>query len=419
MARWQFLKGAEEYPIIEIFADDDHRENFFCSIYPHGFHKPCTGQQRVIRTVHDDRHTVGQAQSGTGETSTLVLGCLQCIGCGFRAACQAFVLAPMRGLASQIQTVSQALEDYGRVKGNVCIGGTSARDDIDRLCEGQHWGVGMPGRVFHTFNMRHFREDDLIVFVLDDADEMVPRGFRGHIFDLVKSRPPNVQVSVFCAVLVSELRDSTMKFMCGDMRILAEKDDMTLEGICQFRVAMARAEWTLDTLCELYEMLVLTQAIIYRNTWRLVGYLADQLTERDFMFSMMLAELDQQHLLTSDRDHCTKRTRATVRTLSGKLRHTAPGTYCSTTQRTLTGGAGAHVEDWIAGEKDARAHVRVNVRLHRPGVAARANASALRRWTDASGGLLRVGVGCEGDGLRIRGFACGDCANVQRSAAVQ
>merc|ERR1712073_163502 len=61
------------------------------------------------------------------------------------------------------------------------------------------------------------------------------------------------------------------------VRILVKKDELTLEGIRQFYVAIEKEEWKLDTLCDLYETLTITQAIIYCNTRRKVDFLADQL----------------------------------------------------------------------------------------------------------------------------------------------
>ena len=45
---------------------------------------------------------------------------------------------------------------------------------------------------------------------------------------------------------------------------------MTLEGIKQFFVAVEREEWKFDTLCDLYDTLTITQAVIFCNTKRKV-----------------------------------------------------------------------------------------------------------------------------------------------------
>jgi len=287
------VSGAEEYPVFESFDDYDLDENLLRGIYSYGFEKPSAIQQRGIKPILDGRDTIGQAQSGTGKTATFVIGCLQRIDFKHKA-CQGLILAPTRELANQIQKVALALGDYNNVKCHACIGGTSVRDDIDKLREVQHLVVGTPGRVFDMIGKRHLRVDDLICFVLDEADEMLSRGFKDQIYDIFKTLPPNIQVCLFSATMAPEILDLTSKFMRDAVRILVKKDELTLEGIRQFYVAIEKEEWKLDTLCDLYETLTITQAIIYCNTRRKVDFLADQLQKRDFTISTMHAELDQK-----------------------------------------------------------------------------------------------------------------------------
>ena len=49
-------------------------------------------------------------------------------------------------------------------------------------------------------------------------------------------------------------------------------DELTLEGIKQFFVAVEREEWKFDTLCDLYDTLTITQAVIFCNTRRKVSF---------------------------------------------------------------------------------------------------------------------------------------------------
>jgi len=287
------VTGAEEYPIFESFDDYDLDENLLRGIYSYGFEKPSAIQQRGIKPLLDGRDTIGQAQSGTGKTATFAIGVLQRIQYDMKE-CQALILAPTRELAQQIQKVVIALGDYLKVKCHACIGGTSVRDDIDKLRDGQHLVVGTPGRVFDMVSKRHLRVDNLKTFVLDEADEMLSRGFKDQIYDIFKSLPPNVQVCLFSATMAPEILDLTTKFMRDAVRILVKKDELTLEGIRQFYVAIEKEEWKLDTLCDLYETLTITQAIIYCNTRRKVDFLSDQLAKRDFTVSVMHAELDQK-----------------------------------------------------------------------------------------------------------------------------
>jgi len=287
------VTGADEYPVVDSFDDLDLQEGLLRGIYSYGFEKPSAIQQRAIRPVIDGRDTIGQAQSGTGKTATFAIGALQRIDFGHRA-CQTLILAPTRELANQIHKVVLALGDYLKVQCHVCIGGTSVRDDIDVLRNGVHVVVGTPGRVFDMISKRHLRIDDLLTFVCDEADEMLSRGFKDQIYDIFKTMPPNVQVCLFSATMPPEILDMTTKFMRDAVRILVKKDELTLEGIRQFYVAIEKEEWKLDTLCDLYETLTITQAIIYCNTRRKVDFLADQMSKRDFTVSTMHAEMDQK-----------------------------------------------------------------------------------------------------------------------------
>lgn len=96
---------------------------------------------------------------------------------------QALILAPTRELAQQIQKVVIALGDYMNIECHACVGGTNVREDIAKLAEGVHIIVGTPGRVFDMINRRAFKTDEIKIFCLDEADEMLSRGFKDQIYE--------------------------------------------------------------------------------------------------------------------------------------------------------------------------------------------------------------------------------------------
>lgn len=278
---------------IESFDDLDLNEDLLRGIYSYGFEKPSAIQQRAIRPLLSGRDTIGQAQSGTGKTGAFVIGCLQKIDLAQRHT-QALILAPTRELAQQIMRVAQSLGDYMKVRCHACIGGTAVREDIDKLREGQHLVVGTPGRVFDMAQKRVFKLDNLQIFVIDEADEMLRHGFKEQIYDVFKLLPSNVQVALFSATMPEEIIKLTGKFMRDPIRILVKTAELTLEGIRQFYVAIEKEEWKFDTLKDLYETLTITQAIIYCNTRKKVDYLSEKMNENDHTVSCMHADLDQK-----------------------------------------------------------------------------------------------------------------------------
>jgi len=228
-----------------------------------------------------------------GKTATFAIGTLAKLDPKLRE-CQSLILAPTRELAQQIQKVVIALGDYMELQVHACVGGTAVRDDIRTLQGGVHVVVGTPGRVYDMINRRALRLDSIRQFFLDEADEMLSRGFKDQIYDIFKFLPESVQVCLFSATMPLEVLEVTQRFMRDPVRILVKKDELTLEGIKQFYIAVEREDWKLDTLCDLYETLTITQAIIYCNTRRKVDWLQEQMQERDFTVSCMHGDMDQR-----------------------------------------------------------------------------------------------------------------------------
>lgn len=159
-----------------------------------GFEKPSAIQQRGIVPFIKGLDVIQQAQSGTGKTATFCSGILQQLDYGL-VECQALVLAPTRELAQQIEKVMRALGDYLGVKVHACVGGTSVREDQRILSSGVHVVVGTPGRVFDMLRRQSLRPDYIKMFVLDEADEMLSRGFKDQVLPL-----PLLCISFCCAV---------------------------------------------------------------------------------------------------------------------------------------------------------------------------------------------------------------------------
>ena len=278
--------------VIEKFDDLNLREELLRGIYGYGFEKPSAIQQRAIKPCITGRDVIAQAQSGTGKTATFSISVLQQIDVAKKEV-QALLLAPTRELAQQIQKVVVALGDYMNIECMACIGGTSVFEDKTRLQQGVHIVVGTPGRVFDMINRRNLPVAAIKMFVLDEADEMLSRGFKDQIYDIFRLLPTSTQVILLSATMPVEVLDVTTKFMRDPIRILVKKDELTLEGIRQFYIAVDKEDWKLDTLCDLYETLTITQAVIFCNTRRKVDWLTDMMTKRDFTVSAMHGDMDQ------------------------------------------------------------------------------------------------------------------------------
>jgi translation initiation factor 4A len=157
-----------------------------------------------------------------------------------------------------------------------------------------HVIVGTPGRVFHLIEQGALRVEQLKMFVLDEADEMLDMGFKDQIYDIVKYCPEDTQMCLFSATMPQEALSITEKFMRDPIHILVKREQVTLEGIKQFFVDVNQENWKLDTLCDLYESLTITQAIIFVNTTRKADWLMEKMEERDFTVSVLHGQMEQK-----------------------------------------------------------------------------------------------------------------------------
>ena len=101
------------------------------------------------------------------------------------------------------------------------------------------------------------------------------------------------QVILLSATMPMDVLEVTKRFMRDPIRILVKKEELTLEGIKQFYISVDREEWKLDTLCDLYETLAITQSVIFCNTRRKVDWLTDKMRARDHTVSATHGDMDQ------------------------------------------------------------------------------------------------------------------------------
>lgn len=262
-------------------------------IYGYGFENPSAIQQRAIVPITGDRDVIAQAQSGTGKTATFAVGILQKINCELKEP-QALVLAPTRELAQQIQSVVIALGQHMNVNCHACVGGTAIREDVEKIQGGVQVIVGTPGRVFDMIDRKVLSTASLKMFCLDEADEMLSRGFKDQIYEIFQRLPPTVQVVLISATMPKDVLEVSKSFMRDPIRIMVKRDELTLEGIKQFYIDVGKEDFKFDTLCDLYNTLSIVQAVIFCNTRRKVDQLTEQMTRADHTVSCMHGEMTQQ-----------------------------------------------------------------------------------------------------------------------------
>ena len=168
------------------------------------------------------------------------------------------------------------------------------------IAEAAHIVVGTPGQVLRQLRGGALRADAIKIAILGNADEMLERGHNDSVYDVLSLMPPKCQMGLFLdeSTMSQEVQEIADIFMRNPIQICEKiciaRDFWGGKGIKQFYVMVDREEWKLDTLCDLYETLTITQCIVYVNTRRKVDWLVDKMQANDFTVSCMHGEMEQK-----------------------------------------------------------------------------------------------------------------------------
>lgn len=292
-----------ELKTIENWEDLDCKLELLRGIYAYGFESPSPIQKKAICPMFDGKDIIAQAQSGTGKTACFSIGTLQHIDTS-RNKTQAMILSPTRELSLQTYKVVKAIgSQFKNLTIQLLVGGTSTDTDIENLRSNTpHVIIGCPGRVHDMLRRKKIVPEDLTLIVLDEADEMLSQGFKEQVYNIFQYLPNNVQVALFSATMPNEVDTLTSKFMRNPVKVLVKTEQLTLEGIQQYYVALESDEQKYDTLKDLYGTISLSQSIIYCNSTKRVQDLYDAMTQDNFPVCQIHSQMEKDERLQSFND---------------------------------------------------------------------------------------------------------------------
>jgi len=281
-------------PAIENWDDLDLKPDILRGIYSYGYEKPSDIQKKSIPNIIKKRDTIAQAQSGMGKTASFSISTLQLIDLE-SATTQAVLISPTHELAKQTCNVVTHLGSV--MKGlhiKTLIGGTSIHDDYrDIQQKPPHIIVGCAGRIHDMFRRRYLSGDHIRIMVLDEADEMLSQGFKTQIYNIFQYFNENIQVAIFSATFTDEVLDITQKFMRNPVRIIMKNEELSLECIQQYYIAVSSDTMKYDVLKDLFSSISISQSIIYCNSVKRVADLHEAMVKDGFSVCGIHGSMDK------------------------------------------------------------------------------------------------------------------------------
>jgi ATP-dependent RNA helicase DeaD len=177
-----------------------------------GITTPTEIQTAAIPPLLAGRDLVGEAPTGSGKTLAFALPLSQRLDASRRHV-QGLVLVPTRELAVQVEQVFAALGQQYGFRTVVICGGRGPGSQIAALRAGAQVVVGTPGRVLDLLQQGALSLQGLRFLVLDEADEMLDRGFAPDVERILGRAPAKRQTALFSATMPDWVRTTAARHL--------------------------------------------------------------------------------------------------------------------------------------------------------------------------------------------------------------
>jgi len=271
------------------FDDFDLNDNLLRGIYSYGFENPSDIQCKALPIINAKRDLIAQAQSGTGKTGAFTIGSLNLLDVELNKT-QVIVINPTYELVNQNYDVMKALSQYMNISIMKVVGKTSVEECKRELQKEPQVIIGTPGRILDMIGKKYLYTKDIKLLILDEADEMLSGGFQDNIYNIIQFIPKETQICLFSATKNDYTLDLCDKFLNNPESILIENKNVTLEGIQQFKVVI-NEEWKYDTLIDIYNLVNISQCIIYINYKNKLMNIYDELIKNNYPVDYIHGEI--------------------------------------------------------------------------------------------------------------------------------
>jgi ATP-dependent RNA helicase DeaD len=177
-----------------------------------GINTPTPIQMAVIPALLAGKDVIGQARTGSGKTIAFALPVSARCEPSLPAV-QALALTPTRELAIQVGQVFETLARPLGLRVTLLYGGRSLDSERRALRTGAQIVVGTPGRTLDHLRQGSLSLSRLHLLVLDEADEMLDRGFGPDVERIISHTPARRQTALFSATVPEWVGRTASKYL--------------------------------------------------------------------------------------------------------------------------------------------------------------------------------------------------------------
>ena len=248
-------------------------------------------QEAAIPALRNGRDTIVQAQTGTGKTLAFLLPLYDKIKIQADNV-QTLIITPTRELTIQISRVASVLDKATGVRSLAIYGGQDIERQKHKLGRDPHVIIGTPGRILDHLRRRTLNFSTTNKVVLDEADEMLRRGFIEDVELILSTMAKDRQIMLFSATMPDRIKSLAHRYMVQVQHIEIKAEHITLDSIKQ-RVVDTMETSKLDKLCELINEEQPYLAMVFCSTRARVSQVAMTLARRGYLADELHGELSQ------------------------------------------------------------------------------------------------------------------------------
>ena len=274
----------------EVFPGFDLQPHTRSALSRMGITSPTSIQEQALPWLNQGRDVIGQAQTGSGKTLAFGIPLVEsCTSSG--GGVQGLVLVPTRELAIQVASVLEAVSGH-RVALTLLYGGRALGGEKRALQKGVQIVVGTPGRTLDHLRQGNLSLRSLRTLVLDEADEMLDRGFTRDVEAIIAETPTERQTVLFSATLPDWVAKTSDKHLRNPktVRVIAdEADALKIEHL----IYKMNPEVKMQALRTLLDQRGDSPILVFGKTKHGVKKLAKQLEDSGYPVTSLQGNLSQ------------------------------------------------------------------------------------------------------------------------------
>jgi ATP-dependent RNA helicase DeaD len=205
------------------------------------YETPTEVQSEVIPLAMGNQDLVVKSQTGSGKTAAFGIPVCEMIEWEEKKP-QVLILTPTRELAVQVREDITNIGRFKRIKAVAVYGKEPFTKQKDELKQKTHVVVGTPGRVMDHIERETLALDQIKYLIIDEADEMLNKGFIDEVESIINELPSNRVTMVFSATIPKVIENLCHKYMKEPIHIEIESTGVTAETIEHFLIEVKEDE---------------------------------------------------------------------------------------------------------------------------------------------------------------------------------